>query len=142
MHAALCAAGKADEAFRMRADRCQRDGGGDRIAQMLTRARMGNAQQTAQIAPASFIGDEQREVTPVVEAQLAAMDRAKAEAAGRLGELHRAPDTVVIGQRESAIAKFERRNGKLFWERGAVEKRIGGMAMQLGVHGAASSPLA
>ena len=81
MHTPLSAAGQAEQTFGVCADRCQCDGRRDGIAQMLTRSRMGDGQQAAQVAPTAFIGNEQREMTPVIEAQLSAVNRAQAESA-------------------------------------------------------------
>ena len=48
-----------------------------------------------------------------------------------MGKLHRAVDTVVVGQRERAVAELERGGGELLGQRGAVEERVGGVAVQL-----------
>ena len=54
------------------------------------------------------LGDQQRQVAAVVEAQLGAVDRAQPDRARRVRELHRAVDAVVVGQRERAVAELER----------------------------------
>ncbi len=62
----------------------------------------------------------------------------------RMGELHRAPDPVVIGEREGGIAERRSRGGQLRRRRGAVEEGEGRVGVQLdvgGVTGAPSGPL-
>ena len=79
------------------------------------------------------LGDQQRQVAAVVEGQLGAVDRPQPDRAGGVGELHRAVDAVVVGQRERAVAQLERGGGELLGQRGAVEERVGGVAVELGV---------
>ena len=49
------------------------------------------------------------------------------------GELHRAVDGVVIGQRERVVAELERRRGQLLGQRDAVQEGVGGVAVELDV---------
>ena len=52
-----------------------------------------------------------------------------------LGELHRAADPVVVGQREGLVPVRGRGDGELLGQRGAVQEGEGGVGVQLGVHG-------
>src|SRR5215213_5645914 len=70
----------------------------------------------------------------VVEIDLRAVDRLQPEALGRLRELHRAAQPVVVGQREGAVAQLGSRAGQLVRKRGAVEEGEGGVGVELGVH--------
>ena len=70
----------------------------------------------------------------VIEVELGAVERAQAERPGALGELHRAGDRVVVGQRERLVALLERADHELLWQRGAVEERVGRVGVQLRVH--------
>ena len=87
--------------------------------------RMGVGQQPAEVGVARGRLDEQRHVRPVGERYLGAGDRSDAECLRRLGELQRAIDAVVVGQRERAVAKLGGPNRELLGQRGAVEERIG-----------------
>jgi len=64
-------------------------------------------------------------VRATVEGQLRAGDRPDVEVLGRVGELERAADAVVVGQRQRLIAELRRTDSQLFGLRGAVEERIG-----------------
>jgi hypothetical protein len=54
--------------------------------------------------------------------QLGAGDRADAERLGRVGELERAADGVVVGERERLVAEVGGARGELVGQRGAVEE--------------------
>ena len=69
----------------------------------------------------------------VVDSQLRAGDRAHAEAAAGVRELHRAPDAVVVGERNRRIAVDGRGGRQLLGARSTVEERIGRVGVQLGV---------
>ncbi len=49
-------------------------------------------------------------------------------------ECERAVDAVAVGEREGRIAVAMRFREKLIRRRGAIEERVGGVAVQLGVH--------
>jgi hypothetical protein len=113
VHAMLCTTGEADEALAVGADRRERDGWWGGVMRAITGVRVGDAQQAAEVAPATLAGDEQREVASVVEAQLGAVDWAQPEPASGLGEFHRAPDAVMVGEREGCVAELERCDDQL-----------------------------
>src|SRR6202011_3394443 len=70
------------------------------------------------------------------EGDLGAVDRAQAGSGSSVGKLHRAIDTVVVGQRERLVTEFERSGGELLGQRGAVEEGVRGVAVQLDIsHG-------
>ena len=50
-------------------------------------------------------------------------------------ECERAVDAVAVGEREGGIAVAMRFREKLIRRRGAIEEGVGGVTMQLGVHG-------
>jgi hypothetical protein len=64
-------------------------------------------------------------VRAIVERQLRAGDRPHAERLGRVRELERAVDAVVVGERERRVTELGGPCGKLLGQRGAVEERIG-----------------
>jgi hypothetical protein len=94
-------------------------------------------EQAAQARPAGGVLHEQRDVPPDArpefEVELRPVDRAQPQRAGRLRELHRAGDRVVVGQGERAMPLLERCGDELVGQRGAVEKREGGVAVELDV---------
>ena len=67
------------------------------------------------------------------EGHLGAGDRPHAERLRRVGELERAVDAVVVGQRERRVAELGRPHGKLLGQRGAVEERVRRVAVELDV---------
>ena len=69
----------------------------------------------------------------VIQIDLGAVQRAQAERPRALGELHRAGDRVVVGQREGLVAEFERGDHELLGQRSAVEERVGRVSVQLRV---------
>ncbi len=78
---------------------------------------------------------EQREVRSVGERHLGAGDRLETERLRRLRERHRAVQAVAIGEGEGLIAELVGGRDEILGERGTVEKRESGVAVQLGVHG-------
>ena len=60
-------------------------------------------------------------------------DRPHAERLRRVGELERAVDAVVVGEGERRVAEVGGAGGQLVGLRGAVEERVGGVAVQLDV---------
>ena len=77
--------------------------------------------------------DEERDVRAVGKRRLRARDRAQAERLRRMGELERAVDPVVIGERQRLVAELDGTGGQLLRLRGAVEERVGGVAVELDV---------
>ena len=69
----------------------------------------------------------------VRERHLGAGDRAEAERPRRVRELERAVDAVVVGERERLVAELDGAGGELLRLRGAVEERVGGVAVELDV---------
>ena len=60
----------------------------------------------------------------VGESDLGARDGADADRARRVGELERAVDAVVVGQRERLVAELGRARCQLLRQRGTVQERI------------------
>jgi hypothetical protein len=58
------------------------------------------------------------------EADLGAGDRTNAERLGRVGELERATDCVVVGERQRVVAEVGGARGELVGKRCPVEERI------------------
>jgi len=104
-----------------------------RSGSFIARVRVRARQDVAQVRPASCIADEQPQMASLLKVDLGAVDRAQAERPGSHGELHRARDRVVIGQRERLVAQLHRRPGQLVGQRGPIEKREGGVTVELGV---------
>ena len=102
---------------------------------LLPCVRVRTGQNPAQVRPAGSIFDEHRDVPPVLKVDLRSVDRPEPERARRHGELHRARHGVVIGQRKGVVAKLQGRRNELVWQRGAVEKGEGGVAVKLDVCG-------
>src|SRR5947209_15712712 len=79
---------------------------------------------------------KQRYVRPVEQRQLRARDRLQAERLRFLRERHRAVQAIVIGEGERRKPKLRGRERELLGERSAVEKREGGVAVELDIHSA------
>src|SRR5437870_705095 len=77
---------------------------------------------------------KQRYVRPVEQRQLRARDRLQAERLRFLRERHRAVQAIVVGEGERRIPELRGRERELLGERSAVEKREGGVAVELDVH--------
>ncbi len=151
-HAVGGAAGQADQAPRMREDvvdphpRRMRDPrvaprrhaalGQLALGPVDPRVRVRARQQPAEVAPPARVAHQQREMTAVVERDLRAVQGPQAHRLGRLGELHRAADRVVVGQRQRAAPALEGRGHQLVGQGRAVEEREGRVAVELDVgHG-------
>ena len=70
---------------------------------------------------------------PGVRGDLRAGDRPHPQRFGGLRELHRAPDAIVVGDRERLMALLGSGGRQLVRMRGAVQEREAGVAMQLDV---------
>jgi hypothetical protein len=81
-------------------------------------------QQPAEVRVALGRLDEQRDVSASCKGDLGAGDRPDAERLGRVGELERAADGVVVGERERLVAEVGGARGELVGQRGPVEERI------------------
>ncbi len=141
------AAGEADEPLGVRGDEL----GGRRGLQQLplaardTGAGVGVGEDPAEVLVAAAALAEQRDVrrsagragtsaAPTARKRdLGARDRPQAELPGGVGELERAVDAVVVGERERVVAELDRPGRELFRERCAVEKRVRRMRMELDV---------
>ena len=149
------AAGEADEPLGARLDLLQRHRRLPGSAPgVVARMRVRLAQQPAEVAVADCVLDQQRQMkgtavevwvairfkprprSVVGDGQLGPGDRADAEAPARVGELHRAPDPVVVGEGEGRVAGFGRRGGQLHRRRGPVEEGEGRVGVQLYVRNA------
>ena len=106
----------------------------DPLVDRPARVRVRAGEQMAEIAPAAVVLDQQRQVTAVVEVDLRAVDRPQAERGRGLGELHRARDAVVVGERHRAVAELGRGGGEFVGQRGAVQEREGRVGVELDVH--------
>ena len=115
------------------------DGGSERLTILAARlpgARVRLGQDPAQVRVALARLDEQRHVGAAVERHLGAGDRPHSEILRGMGELERAVDPVVVGERERGVAELGRAGGELFRQRGAVEERVRRVAVELDVrHG-------
>ena len=130
------ATGEADETVRVLLDEILADGRCVWLAILTagptgTRVRFGEDAAEVRIAPAGL--DEQGQMGTTVERHLGAGDRPDAQILGSVGELERAVDTVVVGERECRVAELGRTGGELFREGRTVEKRVRRVAVQLDV---------
>jgi hypothetical protein len=97
------------------------------------RARVRSRDQAAEIRVSLRRLDEDGHVRAISERQLGAGDGAHAEVLGRMRELERAVDPVVVGERECGIAELGGADGELLRQRRSVEERVRGMSVQLDV---------
>ena len=131
--------GKADEAVSVLLDESLSDGRRQRLPILTThsagaRMRLGEDAAQVRVAPARL--DEQRDVRcsrSGAECHLGAGDRSHTETLRRVGELERAVDTVVVGERERRIAELGCTGDELFRQRGSVEERVRRVAVELDV---------
>ncbi len=138
------AARQADEALRVVEHRLQRD---RRLAPLalprtVTGVCVGQREDPADVAPASPVAHQQREMAPAGtaaggcgEIDLRAVDRPDPVVRRHLGQLHRARDRVVIGQRQRRVPELARAMSQLIGQRHAIQERVGRVAMQLDVRG-------
>ena len=121
------AAGKADEALVLLGEKR----GIEARVQPLVAVRGG--EEAAQVRVPARRLDQERDVRAVGERHLGAGDGAQPERLRRVGELERAVDPVVIGERERLVSELDRAGRELLGLGGAVEKRVGGVAVKLDV---------
>ena len=96
--------------------------------------QVGLRQQPAEIRVALRSLRKQNQMTAIGEYDFGAGDRLQAERLRGMGERERAIDAVAVGERQCGIAEPVRFGEELVGWRGAVEKRISGVAVELGVH--------
>ncbi len=131
------AAGEADEPLGVALEVGKRDlrrlgfAGGHR-----PRPGVGHRQEPAEVAVALARLAEHRQVVAVVERQLTARDRLDAKACARPRMLHRAVQSVVVGQRERRAATLGGSGRKLDRMRRTVQKRECRVTVQLNRHAA------
>ena len=90
-------------------------------------------QQAAEVRVAARGLDQEGQVRAVGEGDLGARNGADADRARRVGELERAVDAVVVGERERGIAELGGADRELLGQRRAVEEAVGGVRVQLDV---------
>ena len=108
-------------------------------------ARVRGGEQLREVGVAHARLDQQRDVEGtvlVVDRQLAAGDGPQAQRLGRVRELERAAEVVVIGQRERPVAELVRTGDQLLRPRRAVEEGVGRVAVELRVGGRQRGPFA
>lgn len=99
---------------------------------------MGGGEDPAEVRIAPARLDEQRDVCSTDDGHLRAGDRPEPGVLRGVGELERAVDPVVIGQRERRIAELGRSRDELLRVGGAVEEGVRRMAVELDVAHAGS----
>ncbi len=99
-------------------------------------ARVRRGEEAAQVGVAARRLDEERQVRrPArrLDGDLGSRDRPQAERLRRVGELERAVDPVVVGERERRVAELGRPHHELLRHRGPVEERERRVAVELDV---------
>ena len=84
--------------------------------------RVRRGQQPAEVCVSLGRLDEQRHVRTAEESHLGAGDRPDADELRRVGELERAEDALVVGERERLVAELRRPQRQLLRVRGTVEE--------------------
>ena len=107
------AAGKADEPLVQLREQRRVERRRHELSFLGPRLRVRRGQQAAEVRVALRRLDEQRDVRATDERQLRAGDRADADELRRVGELERAVDAVVIGERERLVAELRRAQRQL-----------------------------
>ena len=109
--------------------------------------RVGERDDPAEIAPAALVAHQQREVAAAGAAtggwgqvDLGAVDRSHPALLGRLGQLHRARERVVVGERQRRMAELARAFHQLSRQRYAVQERVRRVAVELNVGWRGHSP--
>jgi len=135
MHAVTGAAAEADEALGVRLEVVETDrrGAEDPPRRVVTGMRVRVCEKPAEVRPAGGVADEKGDVAPVGQRDLGPVDRAQADPSGGLRELHRPRDRVMVGERQSGMAAFERGRHELLGLGGPVQEREGRMAVELDV---------
>ena len=134
-HAVTGTAAEADEPGRVGLEVVETDlrGPEDAPARVVARVRVRAREQAAEVRPAVGVAHQQGDVTLVVQRDLRAVDRAQPQRTGRLRELHRARDGVVVGQRQRVVAAFERGGRQLLGLGRPVQEGERGVRVELDV---------
>ena len=103
------------------------------LASRRPRVRPGGGEQPAEVRVALRRLDEQRDVRAAGERDLGAGDRPHAERLGRVRELERAVDAVVVGERERLVAELGGGRDELLGLRGPVQERVRRMGVELDI---------
>ena len=86
------------------------------------RVRVRRGQEAAEVRVPLGRLDEQRDVGAAGESHLGARDRPDADELRRVGELERAVDALVVGERERLVAELGRAQRQLLGMRGTVQE--------------------
>ena len=107
------AAGEADQAVVVRGEQVPVQRRRHWLGRLRPCPRVSRGQESAEVRVPPRRLDEQRDVRPVRKRHLRAGDRPHAERLGRMRELERAVDAVVVGQGKSLVAELRRAGGEL-----------------------------
>jgi hypothetical protein len=94
---------------------------------------MRRGEDPAEVRVALAVLTEQGDVEASGEGHLRTGDRTDPGVLRRMGELERAVDAVVVGQRQRRVAELRGAHGELLRMRGAVEERERRMAVQFDI---------
>ncbi len=104
-----------------------------RLSLLRPGCRMRGRQEPAEVCVAARALHEQRHVGSVSQRHLRPGDRTDAERLRGVRELERPIDAVMVGESERLVAELGRPNRQLLGQRGAVQERVGGVRVKLGV---------
>ena len=107
------AAGEADEALVQLREQRGIERGRHELPFLGPRVRVRRGQEAAEVRVALRRLDEERYVGAADEGDLRARDRADADELGRVRELERPVDAVVVGERERLVAELRRAQRQL-----------------------------
>ena len=107
------AAGEADEPLVQLREQRRVERGRHELSFLRPRVRVRRGQQAAEVRVALRRLDEHGHVRAAGEGDLGAGDRADADELRRVGELERAVDAVVVGERERLVAELRRAQREL-----------------------------
>ena len=123
--------------LRSSSDSSERTGGRGSRVRMRPGAQVCLRDQPAEVPVAGGVFDEQCEVkrfrVALEHRHLCARYGMDARGRACLGELHRAPEAVVVGQRHRRVAQLRRPHRQFLRRGGAVAERVGGVGVQLDV---------
>ena len=116
------AAGEADEPLVQLGEQARVERGRQQDPLLRPRVRVRRGQEPAEVRVALGRLDEQRHVRTAEKSHLGARDRPDADELRRVGELERAEDALVVGERERLVAELRRPQRQLLRVRGTVEE--------------------